>query len=77
MSKQNLQLFIERIARDPGLQEQLRGCSNPEAMVWRVVELGAGFTAEEVAEVIDEVSAQQEMSFPIDLIPETPAYRTS
>ena len=79
MSRENLEQFIQRILRDPELQEQLRGCSDGEALIRRTLELAAGFTGEEVARIINAAAQQeqQELSFPLDLIPEQSFYCTT
>lgn len=78
MSRENLERFRQLIADNPRLQEQLQEAPDQDSIVRLAVELGAengcDFTPEEVIEVIERESGEQQIIYPIENIFEpTPA----
>jgi hypothetical protein len=77
MSQEKLQEFAKRILADQALQEQLQRAENKESLVQLIIELAAGFTAEEVRQVLEQVKEQEETEviFPLERIPTTSMYQ--
>lgn len=62
MSRENLELFIQRVLTDETLQEQIKTATNEEELIKVVLELAAGFTTDELQEVIQNATQERSLN---------------